>query len=113
MNTVTLEVCSRDAVNRRFLSALEGERQGAVISFESAELLFKVLAGKRWALLQAMIGEGPLALREIARRVDRDVKAVHGDVHTLLDAGLLEKTPDGSVLFPFDAVHVDFTLAAA
>jgi hypothetical protein len=38
---------------------------------------------------------------------------VHGDVHALLDAGLLDKTDDGRIVFPFDAVHVDFTLRAA
>jgi len=38
---------------------------------------------------------------------------VHGDVHALLNAGLLQKTDDGRILFPFDAVHVDFLLKAA
>ena len=37
-----------------------------------------------------MTGAGPLALREIARRVERDVKAVHTDVHALLNAGLIQ-----------------------
>jgi hypothetical protein len=41
------------------------------------------------------------------------VKAVHGDVHALIEAGLLERDATGLVVFPFDAVRVDFTLAAA
>ena len=52
-------------------------------------------------------------MREAARRVQRDVKAVHGDVHALLNAGLLQKTEKGQILFPFSAVHVDFMLRAA
>jgi len=52
-------------------------------------------------------------MREVARRVSRDVKAVHGDVHALLDAGLVDKTGNGRIEFPFDAVRVDFTLRAA
>jgi predicted transcriptional regulator len=48
-----------------------------------------------------------------SRRVGRDVKAVHGDVQTLLNAGILDRTADGRVVFPYDAVHVDFTLTKA
>ena len=54
-----------------------------------------------------------LAIREIARRAGRDVRAVHSDVHVLLRAGVLEKTVDGGVIFPYDAIHVDFLLKAA
>jgi predicted transcriptional regulator len=46
-------------------------------------------------------------------RVERDVKAVHADVHALLDAGVLDRTEDGEIVFPYEAVHVDFTLYAA
>jgi predicted transcriptional regulator len=31
----------------------------------------------------------------VARRVGRDVKAVHGDVHALIDATLLDKSERG------------------
>ena len=41
------------------------------------------------------------------------MKGVHGDVQTLLKAGLLRKTEEGKTAFPFDAVHVDFILNAA
>jgi predicted transcriptional regulator len=65
------------------------------------------------AHIKAMTGGGAMTLREVARRVDRDVKAVHGDVHTLLGAGVLRRNADGKIEFPFDAVHVDFVLKAA
>ena len=63
--------------------------------------------------LVGMAGQGPLTIREVARRVQRDVKAVHGDVHALIDAGLLQKTETSRVAFPFDAIRVEFTLRAA
>jgi predicted transcriptional regulator len=113
MRTVKLEVSSREKTNQRALRAFKGESQGAVISFESAAVLFKVLSGKRWDLLKVMTGAGPMTIREAARRVERDVKAVHTDVHALLNAGLLQKMADGRIVFPFDAVHVDFLLKAA
>lgn len=113
MNTVTLEIASRDLVSRRFLGAFSGNQQGSFISFATPELLFKTLTAKRWELLQAMTGTGPMSIREAARRVQRDVKAVHGDVQALLVAGLLEKNEAGQILFPYDAVHVDFMLKEA
>src|ERR1700674_5766748 len=95
MNTVTLSVASREVVTRRALAAFEGREQGAHISFASAELLWQTLTRKRWELLKAMTGQGPMTIREAARRVGRDVKAVHGDVHVLLDAGVIDHTDAG------------------
>jgi predicted transcriptional regulator len=113
MHTVTLEVSSREEANHRFLRAFEGESQGELISFETPALLFKVLTQKRWELLSVMTGAGPLTLREVARRVGRDVKAVHGDAHALLDVGILRRTDEGRIVFPFEAVRVNFVLQAA
>lgn len=113
MRTVTLLISSRESTNRRFLRSFEGEKQGVFISFESPALLFKVLTGKRRELLKLMTGAGPITIREAARRSGRDVKAVHGDVKALLNTGILQKTDKGLIDFPFDAVHVDFTLKAA
>lgn len=52
-------------------------------------------------------------IRELARRLERDVKSVHGDVSALLKAGVLDRTDDGRVVFPYDEIHVDFVLRAA
>jgi predicted transcriptional regulator len=60
-----------------------------------------------------MTGAGAMTIREAARRMGRDVKAVHGDVQALLKAGILQKTEKGQIIFPYDAVHVDFVLKAA
>jgi len=113
MRAVTLIISSREETNRRFVQAFEGESQGTFISFESPALLFKVLTGKRWEMLKLMTGAGPMSIREAARRLGRDVKAIHGDVKALLNTGIVEKTDKGLIAFPFDSVHVDFTLKAA
>jgi predicted transcriptional regulator len=112
MNTVTLSVASRESVTGRALAAFGRENQGAHISFASAELLWQTLTRKRWELLQAMTGQGAMSIREAARRVGRDVKAVHGDVKALTAAGVIDRTAQG-IVFPYDAVHVDFTLTRA
>lgn len=113
MRTITLVVSPREKVHRRLLRAFDGEAQGTFVSFESPALLFRVLTGKRWELLKMMTGAGPMTIREAARRLGRDVKAVHGDVHALLNTGILYKTDDGRIEFPFDSLHVDFILQAA
>lgn len=113
MKTVTLSVTRRKDATRRALAAFAGKRQGAHISFASAELLWKVLSVKRWELLKAMTGQGAMSIRDAARRVGRDVKAVHGDIHALLDAGVLDRTHKGKVVFPYDAVKVEFVVSKA
>ena len=87
--------------------------KSARISFATPELLWKVLTAKRWELLKAMRGAGPMSIREAARRGGRDVKAVHSDVTALLNAGVLDRVEDGRVIFPFDAVKVEFLLHVA
>jgi predicted transcriptional regulator len=113
MNVVTIGVSSIEDARQLLTAAFRGEPQGARIAFTSVELLWKVLTAKRWQLLRAMSGQGAMTIREAARRAGRDVKAVHGDVHALLDAGVLDRTGDGRIVFPYDAVHVDFVLQAA
>ena len=114
MRTVTLDVCPLSDTLSDFATAWKSGRASSQrISFASPTLLFKVLTGKRWELLNALAGAGPVTIREAARRTGRDVKAVHGDVTALLNAGILSKTRDRKIVFPFDALHVDFVLKAA
>ena len=87
--------------------------KSARISFATPELLWKVLTAKRLELLKALCGAGPVSIREAARRAGRDVKAVHGEVTALLKAGVLDRTDDGRVVFPYEAVKVEFILAVA
>jgi predicted transcriptional regulator len=113
MTTVTLSIASREDLKRRAKAAFAGKKQGAHISFASVELLWQTLTKKRWELLKEMTGAGAMSIRELARRLERDVKPVHTDVQALLHAGVLDRTDDGQILFPYDAVHVDFTLTKA
>lgn len=87
--------------------------RSARISFGTPELLWKVLTAKRWELLKALRAAGPISIREASRRVGRDVKSVHRDVTALLNAGVVDRTEDGRIVFPFDAVKVEFLLRTA
>ena len=115
MKTVTLEVRNPTQAMSDFSHAWKtGKAQkSARISFATPELLWQVLTAKRWELLKALCGAGPVSIREAARRINRDVKAVHGDVTALLNAGVLDRADGGGIVFPFDAVKVEFLLQAA
>ena len=60
--------------------AVNGVRPGA---------FFGRMTERRWALVRALQGQGETSLRELARRVERDVKRVHEDVQELLELGLV------------------------
>ena len=113
MTTVTIGIASTEATMARMRGAFGGEYQGAFVSFATAELLWKVITPKRWEVLRTLTGAGPLAIREVARRVGRDVKSVHGDIQALLKSGVIDRGEDGRILFPYDEIHVDFVLRAA
>lgn len=115
MKTVTLDVRQPADSMADFANAWKSGKphKSARISFASPELLWKVLTQKRWELLKALCGAGPISIREAARRAGRDVKAVHGDVTALLAAGVIDRTNDGRIVFPFEAVKVEFLLQAA
>lgn len=115
MKTVILDVRTPKAAMADTLAAVKSGKpqKSARISFATPELLWRVLTAKRWALLKALCGAGPVSIREAARRVGRDVKAVHSDVTALLLAGVLDRTELGQIEFPYEAVKVEFLLEAA
>ena len=112
---MTLEVRSPGEAMAGFVNAWKTGKaeKSARIAFASPELLWQVLTAKRWELLKVLCGVGPVSIREAARRVGRDVKAVHSDVTALLNAGVLNRAEGGGIIFPFEAVKVEFMIQAA
>lgn len=115
MKTVILEVRSPEEGMAEFAQVWKSGKphRSARIGFATPESLWKVLSAKRWELLKALCGAGPVSIREAASRVQRDVKAVHSDVMALLSAGLLNRTKTGGIEFLYEAVKVEFLLQAA
>ena len=115
MKTVTLDVRPPADSMADFVRVWKTGKseKAARISFATPELLWQGLTAKRWELLKALCGVGPVSIREAARRVGRDVKAVHGDVTALLNASVLDHAEGGGIVFPFGAVKVEFMLQAA
>lgn len=115
MSTVVLDVRSLEGTLSDAVIAMETGRgdEHDRISFATPELLWKVLTARRWELLRALCGAGPISIRSAARSVGRDVETVRGDATALLDAGILRQEQDGRIYFPYEAVKVEFLLSAA
>lgn len=108
-NILTIGVATPAEVKARAKAAFRGQRDTTPrYTFTSSEDLLRTLNPNRWGLLQAMAGAGPLGVRELARRVDRDVKGVHTDATVLVECGLIDKAESGTLHFPYDGVHVEF-----
>ncbi len=112
MKTVTFDVASINEVKARARAAMSGKRQGERVSFASPELMFSILTPRRWEIIRSLASTPPMSIRSLARRLGRDVKGVHGDVHALLTSGVLRKEDDG-ISFPYDTVRVEFSMRAA
>lgn len=110
--TITLQPDWKTALRTSGKRAQARTYQGEVLNFETPGAFFSRLSERRWELVRALQGQGALAVRELARRVERDVKRVHEDVQVLADLGLVERTESGSVECPFAEVHIDMHLTA-
>ncbi|MBZ5761943.1 transcriptional regulator [Rhizobium sp. VS19-DR104.2] len=118
MRTLIVRLGTMSDAKARFVNAgreaLEGSAEPVTpsINFASYDDMHRVLAPSRLAIVKALAGQGPLAIREVARRVGRDVQAVHKDVTTLVIAGVIDRAAAG-VDFPYDRIHFEFDVQAA
>ncbi|CAD5366410.1 conserved hypothetical protein [Rubrivivax sp. A210] len=110
--TITLQPDWQAALRAAGRRAQAASYQGEVLNFESAGAFFGRLTERRWELVRVLQGQGELAVRELARRVGRDVKRVHEDVQVLAELGLVERTEGGGVLCPFAGIHIDMEMRA-
>jgi predicted transcriptional regulator len=111
--TVTIKPDWRTALRAAARDAFAADAyRGETLNFETPAAFFSRLTEKRWAMLHpARAGE--VAVRELARRLERDVKRVHEDAGVLVELGLIERTERGGLVCPFDDIHVDMHLKRA
>jgi predicted transcriptional regulator len=114
MNTLIIGNRTIEEQNAEILRAAKTGKPAAAarIDFERLEDGWKILSENRRAILRVMARAGPLGIREVARRVKRDVRAVHSDLTMLHRNGVIDKTEAGLLLMPYDVIRLDFTLDA-
>lgn len=114
MSTLIIEVDAREEWISRAIAAVEsGQPQPPRYLFDTEEALLDTLTGNRFAILKALCAAGPIGVRDLARRVGRDVRAVHADAQRLAAIGLIDKADDGKLHFPYDGVHLELDWRAA
>ena len=111
--TITLRPDWQSALRAAAQASMQSAYQGEVLNFESPAQFFGQLTERRWELVSTAQGKPPMAIRELARLVGRDVRRVHEDVGILTQLGLLERTDEAGVVCPYDSVHIDMHLQAA
>lgn len=118
MTTLIVRLGTMADAKARLLAAARRAEEGEMIvgehslEFASYDDMHKVLAPSRLAIVKALAGQGALSIREVARRIGRDVQAVHRDVTTLINAGVVDRTADG-VEFTYDRIHFEYDVSAA
>jgi predicted transcriptional regulator len=58
-------------------------------------------------MLAELQGAGNVGVRELARRLGRDVKRVHDDATALVELGLIERSETGALSCSYVDIHVD------
>ena len=111
--TITTTPDWRAALRAAGKRATSRSYQAEMLKFESAGSFFGKLTERRWHLVHALQGQVAMPVRELSRRVARDVRRVHDDVEVLAELGLVERTDSGGVECPFESVHIDMRLTAS
>jgi predicted transcriptional regulator len=103
-----------DRFEETWRKAARGEKIPAehVLTFANLQLLLRTLTPARWTLLERLRADGPLSVNELARRLERDYKNVHGDVKRIAELGLIERRKDALVSVAWDIVRAEMRLAA-
>jgi len=119
MSEVKLQVESLDrffqdaAAAARRIDRGDVRAEPALLSFESMELLLRILTPNRWVLLRRLRSLGASSVRALAHSLNRDYRGVHADVTALREVGLIERRDDGKVLVPWSRITAEMSIDLA
>lgn len=96
-------------------AAEDGEQRDAVVSFETAAGIRKLLTDRRLELLRSLMGRPAESITELADRLERSYSTVHGDVETLAEYGIVQYREAGQSkqpFVPYETIEFDVTIRA-
>ncbi len=91
---------------------IEQERQEVHLNFEDLSMLLSVLTPKRLELLKFLRQSGPLSVRALSKKLERDYKNVHTDVGALEEVSLIDRDENGELRAPWDVIDAHLSLVA-
>jgi predicted transcriptional regulator len=110
-----IEMARRGSVFQSAAQQVAGARKGRApdfrLSFESARSLFADLTPARLDLLDTLRRVGPCSIYALAKAAERNYSNVHTDVSRLEELGLIERSEEGAVSVPYEAVEILIPLA--
>lgn len=106
------------AIGREFVAAWKRAAKGRTVRAPAEGIYFadfftmmKFLTPRRLELVQALRAAGPVTVRALAQKLNRDYKNVHGDVQLLKRIGLIESY-DARVRVPWDVIRLHTEISA-
>lgn len=109
------EAHRQDALDR--LSRWEaGEDVPHVINFQNPSDLRALLTDRRVELLRSIMTERPDSIRQLADRLDRDVKTVHDDLQILAEYDIVHFEQAGRAkrpFVPYDSIEVSLEISTS
>ncbi|MCD2201281.1 transcriptional regulator [Halobacterium sp. KA-4] len=91
-----------------------GEEVPHVINFQNPSDLRALLTDRRVELLRSIMTDRPDSIRQLAERLDRDVKSVHDDLQVLADYDIVHFEQDGRAkrpFVPYDSIEVSLEIS--
>jgi len=91
-----------------------GEEVPHVVNFQNPSDLRALLTDRRVELIQSIMSERPESIRQLAKRLDRDVKSVHDDLQVLAgyDIVYFEQAGRAKRAFvPYDSIEISLKIS--
>lgn len=103
-----------DGASRRFIDGWYRSERGENfqerhLTFESWDVLARVLTAKRMELLRYARRHKVSSVRALAKALGRDYSNVHADVQALTSVGLIDPS-DGGVRVNYDAIETKIAI---
>lgn len=93
-----------------------GEEVPHVVNFQNPSDLRALLTNRRVQLLRSIMTQRPDSIRQLAARVDRDVKSVHGDLQILAEYDIVHFEQAGRAkrpFVPYDSIEISLEISTS
>lgn len=118
-DTLRITIASADEAFDEAIDAAgaveQGEQRDAIVSFETAAGIRKLLTDRRLELLRSLMGQSAGSITALADRLDRNYSAVHEDIEVLAEYGIVQFREAGQSkqpFVPYETIEFDVTVRA-
>jgi len=104
---------SREGTLDRIARWEQGEEVPHVVNFQDASRLQRVLTPRRLELVESLMTEPAASIRDLADRLDRDIRQVHDDVQLLNEYRIVHLQDENGAKkpsVPYETVRIEVEL---